>query len=289
MLTHVDVEIIINAFSDNNQKNFDFKDFIDYLSRYSNIKIYAESNTYSNNVLSALLQGRKDTTIRKIDHSFINEKNINIKNPYQVLFINTNNKLTINHLNEEYKYEKGFITDYIFIFKDNHADFFEKLFLKNVTVNNMIISDPYILKQVNGYSLESNYYKLIDTISNRFNLDSLFIFTNHIENFKDILNETKKRLKPKTFLRFIQFNKNHKHHDRHIFTDYYHVKIGGSLNSIYGKSNKNSFSIDIFPYIGKNAIENMSRAKNVLIILKNILDNYNKKNNWNFHNPLFEI
>ncbi|PJB59245.1 MAG: hypothetical protein CO098_04405, partial [Bacteroidetes bacterium CG_4_9_14_3_um_filter_41_19] len=292
LTTHLDKEIYIDAyqkFSSDKIKNP--KDFIDYLLTGSDVILYgitSEMEDSSSNILSELLQGRGDqakTSTRS--ESFSPTKTpVNADNPYQVFFLNLNDKDDQISVTKRLRMLVGFKDNYYQVFSEFKKEPFFRVdsevvknkfsdwlqVLPDMPVTDIVISDPYILKSSENYPLSSNLYRLIQSIKDRYhNIVSVIIFSKNDKNDKNDLKQIREDiiriLGEKTLVRTILFQGSGEH-DRHIFTNYHHVKIGSSLNFLFDNDGilkvKNPSSIEVHSYCNPKQFE---QAEPVLKLL----------------------
>jgi hypothetical protein len=147
--------------------------------------------------------------------------------------------------------------------------------------------------------LENNYFNLIRTIKICYpNIENLLIYSyidkeSNMDNedtayksiLSDIINQTNKIIGNQFSFRLLILKKEiHKitgfEHDRHIFMNYNHIKLGGSINFIFDKNDKinskNKSTIKIHSYFNP---DNYYESLVVLELLKDIREqsNLNKR------------
>ena len=253
--THIDIEVFIDAineFTIDPIKNS--KDFIDFITIGCDSIYYGlnkDTPIESVNILTKVLEngGENAKSSIRSSHYKIDNQFESISNPYQSFFLNISEKpeqLKIsNHLN----LLVGYITNYQHVFAkfknessfriDNNAK--SKKFvsweqiLPNLPVTEIIISDPYLFEcKEDEVLLKENYYKLIQSINDKYanRLKNLLIFS----SIQDItkLNEIRERSNEILGVKIgIVLFHHESEHDRHIFLNYNHIKIGSSLNFLF--------------------------------------------------------
>jgi len=300
LTTHLDTEIYIDAyqkFMSDPIKNP--KDFIDFLLMGSNVILYGitiDMRNESSNILSGLLEGRGDkATISKRSESFsLTKTPVNANNPYQVFFLNLNDKDDQISVTKRLRMLVGFKDNYYQVFSEFKKEpFFRvdskvvenkfsdwKQVLPDMPVTDIVISDPFILESSKNNPLNNNIYRLIHCIKESYqNLDSVIIFTENkskidpnpiISHIRQILRNSNSRI---TFC--------YDEHDRHIFTNYHHVKIGSSLNFLFDNEGilkvKKKSTIKVQSYCNP---ENFEEAEPVLKLLSKRFEEIKSKNGW---------
>ncbi len=143
--------------------------------------------------------------------------------------------------------------------------------LPKLPVTEILISDPYLFEtKGDDDMLEENYFKLLKSIKNTYghSLNNLLIFSTiqNITKVNAIREKSNKILGVKVGV--VLFQKESEH-DRHIFTNYNHIKIGSSLNFLFDISGnlvvKKKSTINVFSYCN---IKNTEEASIVLEFLK---------------------
>jgi hypothetical protein len=206
------------------------------------------------NILTNLLEGGSEHAKSSIKPNHLKFDNIfeNNLNPYQAFFFNIDDKSEQLRFSNKINLLVGYITNYRQVFSEfkNESSFridnnatknkftdWEQV-LPNLPATDIIISDPYLFEcNENDILLNENYYKLIQSIKNKYanKLKSLLIFS----SIQDITKLNKIREKTNIILG-IQIGtvlfQGESEHDRHIFLNYNHIKIGSSLNFLFDET-----------------------------------------------------
>ncbi|NCA86701.1 MAG: hypothetical protein EOM83_14215 [Clostridia bacterium] len=272
MLTHIDKEIYVNAdlvFKEDVIINS--RDFIDFINKESDVIIYGEQDLSSSNILSKLLQNRGSTKIARQTRKFTKE-DIDENNPYQLFFLDVEDKSQREKSEKEVKY--------LVAFKDNYETVFKKFksepsfrvdknrnikkyksvqpfrsweqILPNLPITEIVISDPFIIMKQTEAKREKNLYGLFAAIKSKYNIKSILVFTRIKDDheLKEIEEKAQQIFGTETICNFIEFPEREGEHDRHIFTNYKHISLGSSANYFGRTSNKTS-NIHTFSYYKK--------------------------------------
>lgn len=260
--THIDIEIYIDAYKKFMSDPFkNSKGFINFLTEGTDLILYGIDNlemtsTDTINVLSQLTQGIGEKTKRpkKISTAFFPANTlINEKNPYQVFFLNVTDREDQVRIINTNQLLTGFITNYDQVFNEfKNEPFFRvddnitknkftrwEQILPNTTVTDIIISDPFLFEfGEEEMLLKENYYKLLIALKGKYlELNNVLVFSSikDINNLNDIRIESKKILGTKIKFGISLFHQESEH-DRHIFMNYHHIKVGSSLNFLFDKT-----------------------------------------------------
>lgn len=297
MLTHIDKEIIIDAYKEYNKDTLNnSRDFLDFLRKGTDVVIYGETNIDSLNIFSDFsLQGRGESKKPKLFPKQFNvdKDRINKNNPYQLFFLNIADKNEQRRIKEQLELLVGFNNDYKGVFDNfkkesyfrvdhdidtkNKFESWEQL-LPKVPVTEVIICDRFLLGLNDEYPIEENYYKLINTIKNSYKIKRLLFFTSDISNKKlkekgiNIINRSKEILGRGVKFGLVFFSEDESEHDRHIFLNYHHIYLGTSP-SFFFKNNgeiniRNKSNINVNSYYDPN---NLKQPLAVLRFLKNVI------------------
>ncbi|MBU2555028.1 MAG: hypothetical protein KKF98_11270 [Bacteroidetes bacterium] len=300
LTTHLDKEIYIDAYQKFKPTDIiNTWDFIDFLSKDTDVILYgitSDMEYESANILTKLLEGRGDQArTSTMPESFSPTKTpFNADNPYQVFFLNLNDKDDQILVTKRLRMLVGFKDNYYQVFSEFKKEPFFRVdsevvknkfsdwlqVLPDMPVTDIVISDPYILKSSENFPLSSNLYRLIQSIKDRYqNLDSMIIFSTieNINDLKPIKEHISRILGNKTTIVTILFGRSGEH-DRHIFTNYHHVKIGSSLNSLFDKEGilnvKRRSTIKVQSYCNP---EHFREAEPVLVSLNKVFEEYKSK------------
>jgi hypothetical protein len=278
---HTDKEIIIDAyrkFKKDWLKNP--RDFLDFLRKGSDLTIYGKPNQNEKFIISALLEGRGDTLINKVDTQLSENKNkFDPKNPYQVFFFNTSDDSKKTSHRNQTKLLSGFIDDYKEVFTrlstkayfrvgdvESPFEFSDwSTVLPDLPVSDIIITDPFLFEDNKGANpIKNNYYRLLKEIAKKYKLDSLIVFSKRFEpklraeliaTSQEILNIKKVHIL--TFKGVLE-------HDRYIFMNYHFINAGSSMNYFNSKgivAVKSASKIDVIPVCN---VENFKIAQDIL-------------------------
>ena len=294
MLTHIDKEILINAYQiyrkGNLQKSRDAIHFLSFINSESNVRIYGTDNLEKNNILSPFLAGRGKTEIKPVSCKFSECKvEIDPDNPYQLFFLDVEDKGQREKLEKEIKYLLAFKDNYENVFeefkseppitvdKDGNVDEYDELMLlksweqilPDLPITEIVISDPYILIDDEQLPLENNLFSLLTAIKTKYEIKSILVFTTikDINELYSIRQKAQKIFGHKTICGFILFQEEEEQHDRHIITNYKHIKLGSS-GRYFGKDGninvKKKSSINTHSYYQKKHFQEASNTLNGL-------------------------
>jgi len=297
MLTHIDIEIYKNCkkefFKDPENKP---RDIIDFINKYSALRIYGEKNEQNLNLLNPdIFSGSGDSKKPVWSNSKFSTDKVEKNNPYQLFFLNIKDKKEQESLRQQLKLLVGFTDDYEEVFanfkeeaiyrvdheteSNNKFQSWEQV-LPKVPVSDVIICDRFLLEENDEYSIIDNYLKLIRTIEKIYKIERLLFFTSHhsFESLKnkniDIIGKSKEILGKKVIFGLIFFPKGGSEHDRHIILNYHHISLGSSPNFFFKKTgtlsvkNKSNINVESFYYT-----KSWNNTKDVLAFLRDILMN----------------
>ncbi len=306
MLTHIDKEILINAYQvyrkGNLQKSKDAIVFLSFINSESNVRVYGADNLNSCNILSQFLQNRGSTKIYPVPCKFSEcEEKLDTDNPYQVFFLDVKDKSQREKLEKEIKYLLAFKDNYETVFeefksepyfsvdKDGNVDEYSELkllksweqILPDLPITEIVISDLYILIDDEQLPLENNLFRLLTSIKNKYQIESILIFTRikDINKLSSIRQKAQKIFGHKTICGFILFQGEGGQHDRYIITNYKHIKLGSSAR-YFGKDGdinvKKESSINTYSYCVKKHFQEASKTLNGLNTTLKILKSKGK-------------
>jgi len=289
LTTHIDIEVYVDA---EKQFNLDVinnsKGFIDFIKIDCNSIYYGLDKTSIEfkNILTNVLEGGGEHAKSSIrpNHFHINNRYENNSNPYQTFFLNISDESEQLKISNQLNMLVGYITNYQQVFDsfknepyfriDNNAKrnkfiSWEQI-LPILPVTDIIISDPYLFECKEGFLLEDNYYNLIQSIKDKYlnGLRNLLIFSSiqDISNLDAIRKKSDKILGIK--IGIVLFHKESEH-DRHIFMNYNHIKIGSSLNFLFDNTGnlvvKKKSTIKVESYFNP---DNYNESLSVLEYLK---------------------
>jgi len=318
--THIDIEVLEDAIKKIKSNPLTCpKDFIDFLTKGTNLIIYnrninTSDDTNANLMLLLEGAGKAPTKLNDKPYPFpYYSSSRNKEDPYQVYFLNIIDREEQKEFADRFKLLVGFINNYYEVFtdfkkepffrvddsiEDNKFSSWEEV-LPELPVTDVIISDPYLLNYRMANPLENNYFNLIRTIKICYpNIENLLIYSyidkeRNMDNedtayksiLSDIISQTDKIIGNQFSFRLLILTKEiHKitgfEHDRHIFMNYNHIRLGGSINFLFNKNNeldiKNKSTIKVHSYYNP---DNYFESLVVLELLKDIREqsNLNKR------------
>ncbi len=245
---HLDIQILTDAYrafmSDPIRQP---KDFIDFAKRGCDLTLYGKPDDTELTLLSAFLEGRGDSGIWSIPHKYVDAaRRIERTIPYQVFFVDISDPEERKKENQRNPFLCAYLDDYREAYKrlsDNRylrvndpkakAEFkaWDDI-LPDLPVTDIIISDPYIFKLNQEYNpVDENFFKLLQSLKERYSLRSLLVFSQEIEpQLKNLLiEESKNILGKKVLFRIIPFRRSIEH-DRYMFMNYSYLNSGSSFN-----------------------------------------------------------
>ncbi len=290
----------------NFKEAFEFVDFIKFLTIGTNLILYGVIDNDIDTISlihDDLFTGKDESERPSIkENSFVEECGVvDEEKPYKLFFLNCEDEENNYCKLDQSAYITGFSNNYLEVFKkfnNNYtlrvADIYAKNKFANwektlpeLPVTDLIINDSYLFDETKTKSetksnpIEKNAIELFKSLKNKYgNLKRVLIFT-YIDwkkygCEKDDFNCTEqKRIefenKIKEILgKSIKVNLigNTKEHDRYIFSNYFCINIGSSMNAFYdekGKqSNKNTSSIRVMSYANYSIFFNATTILNVL-------------------------
>ena len=316
--THIDIEVLEDAIKKIKSNPLTCpKDFIDFLTKGTNLIVYNRNNDTSIetiNNLSLLFEGAGKTPTKlnnKPDPFPYYSSSRNKEDPYQIYFLNIVDREEQKEFADRFKLLVGFISNYYEVFtdlkkepffrvdesvEDNRFTSWAEVF-PDLPVTDVIISDPYLLNYRKTNPLENNYFNLIRTIKICYpNIENLLIYSkidkkSDMDNedtayksiLSDIINQTNKIIGNQFSFRFLILNNEINkitgfEHDRHIFMNYNHIRLGGSVNFLFNENDeldvKNKSTIKVHSYFNP---DNYFESLIVLKFLKKIRFEQNKQ------------
>jgi len=243
---------------------------------------------------------------KKNKNSFIDENiEIDDSKPYQLFFLNCEDEENNYYKLDQSTYITGFLNNYVEVFKKFNCDYMLRVSdskaknkfvswhktLPELPVTDLIINDPYLfdeneIKDETGAvkktnPIDKNAVVLFEALKNKYNqLKRVLIFT-YInwkklgceEGDKACTEQKRIELENKTkkiFGKKIQVNliRNTREHDRYIFSNYFCINIGSSMNAFNDEkgrqSNKNTSSMRVLSYANDSNFFNATTILNVL-------------------------
>jgi len=243
---------------------------------------------------------------QKNKNSFI-EENIEIDDlkPYQLFFLNCEDEENIHGKINHTTFIIGFSNNYTDVFKQFNSDYTFRVgdfyarnkfinwvkTLPELPVTDLIINDPYLFdeieikdktgakKKINPF--DKNAIVLFESLKNKYNhLKRVLIFT-YIDWKKygcekddfDCTEEARIELENKVkeiFGKSIQVDLigNTREHDRYIFSNYFCINIGSSMNVLFDENGKRSYkntsSMRVMSYTNNSSFFNATTILNVL-------------------------
>ncbi|KAF5059114.1 hypothetical protein DSECCO2_339430 [anaerobic digester metagenome] len=303
MLTaHVDIEVLVDAkqkFELNKFTRSTARDFIDMVNTSSHLVLYGKPSETEYRLLSTMLAGRGDSSIKHANEISCTSKIPDQQNPFQLFFAGQGDFLK--------ETDSGFFTastdNYEVRFKELIEDPFFRLgdpesgskfngwddLDSGVFVSDVVLIDNYIVSTSDENILENNLYSLARLFKLKGKLRSFLIFTRkQKETDKDkendiplskIIRKLKEIFGAQVTTGVIYFAWQSSEHDRYLLMNYQFINSGNSFSSFYNADGKirsrSASTISIQPLTNPS---NFRKMKEILGLMRKSLDAYQEKN-----------
>ncbi|MBW6492428.1 MAG: hypothetical protein K0B15_14690 [Lentimicrobium sp.] len=300
MLTsHVDIEVLVDAkqkFELNIFTQSPARDFIDMVNTNSHLVLYGKPSETDYRLLSAMLAGRGDSSIKHANEISCASIIPDQQNPFQLFFADQGDFLK--------ETDSGFFTASIDNYEERFKELIKEPFFRlgdpesdskfnswkdldsGVFVSDVILVDTYAVNTADENILENNLYSLARLFKSKDTLRSFLVFT-RIPNRKDkdkniplnrIVQKLREILGTQVATGVIYFEKFSNEHDRHMIMNYQYINSGNSFSSVYDAhglvKTKNASTISIHPLTDH---VNFRKTKDILSLMQKALIAHHEK------------